>query len=172
MIEALPTIKRMAVLADSNSIAPLTLQALQDAARSRGVELSIHRVTRRDQIEGAIDAAKDAGAGALNVLASATFNNNLDIILSRTAAIHLPAIYQWPDTAEEGGLIGYGPRLVQIFGDIMGRQLIKLLRGVKPADIPVEQPSKFQMWINLKVAKAYGLNIPESLLLLADKVIE
>ena len=54
----------------------------------------------------------------------------------------------------------------------MGRQFIKVLRGVKPADIPVEQPSKFEMWINFKVAKAYGLNIPESLLLRADKVIE
>ncbi len=172
LIEALPAIKRMAILADTASISQQQIQALQDAGRARGVELSIHGVSKREEIEGAIKAAKDAGAGALNVLASTTLFNNREIILARTAALHLPAIYQWPDLAEDGGLIGYGPRLVQIYHDIMAHQLVKLLRGVKPAEIPVEQPSKFQMWINLKVAKSYGLTIPESLLLRADKVIE
>jgi putative ABC transport system substrate-binding protein len=129
-------------------------------------------VTKREEIEGAIDAAKNAGAGALNVLASTTLFNNREIILSRTAALRLPATYQWSDTAEEGGLIGYGPRLAQIYHDIIAHQIVKLLRDVKPADIPVEQPTQFQMWINPKVAKAYGLTIPDSLLLRADKVIE
>jgi putative ABC transport system substrate-binding protein len=172
LMEALPGIKQMAMLVDTGSISPRQLQALQDAGGSRGVRFSVHGVTKREEIEGAIDAAKNAGAQALNVLASTTLFNNREIILSRTAALHLPAIYQWPDMAGEGGLIGYGPRLVQIYHDIMAHQLVKLLRGVKPGDIPVEQPSKFQMWINLKVAKADGLTIPESLLLRADKVIE
>ena len=172
LIEALPAIKRMAILADTASVSPRQLQILQDAGRGRGVDFSIHGVTKREEIEGAINAAKDAGAGAINVLASTTLFNNREIILARTAALHLPAIYQWPDLADEGGLIGYGPRLVQIYHDIMAHQLVKLLRGIKPAEIPVEQPSKFQMWINLKVAKGYGLTIPESLLLRADKVIE
>jgi len=172
LIEALPGIKQMAMLADTDSISPRQLQTLQDAGRSRGVQFSVHGVTKREEIEAAIDTAKNAGAQALNVLASTTLFNNREIILSRTAALHLPAIYQWPDLADEGGLIGYGPRLVQIYHDIMAHQLVKLLRGVRPADIPVEQPSKFQMWINLKVAKADGLTIPESLLLRADKVIE
>jgi ABC-type uncharacterized transport system substrate-binding protein len=172
LVEALPGIKRMAILADTASVSPRQLQILQDAGRARGVEFSIHGVSKREEIEGAIEAAKNAGAGALNVLASTTLFNNRDIILARTAALRLPAIYQWPDLAGDGGLIGYGPRLVQIYHDIMAHQLVKLLRGVKPADIPVEQPSKFQMWINLKVAKADGLTIPESLLLRADKVIE
>jgi putative ABC transport system substrate-binding protein len=172
LMEALPAIKRMAILADTASISPRQLQVLRDAGRARGVEFSIHGVSKREEIDGAINAAKDAGAGALNVLASTTLFNNREIILARTAALHLPAVYQWPDIAEEGGLIGYGPRLVQIYHDIMAHQLVKLLRGVKPAEIPVEQPSKFQMWINLKVAKGYGLTIPESLLLRADKVIE
>ena len=69
----------------------------------------------------------------------------------------LPAIYQWPETADEGGLIGYGPRLIQIYREIIARQLVKLLRGAKPADIPVEQPTKFELVINLKTAKALGL---------------
>lgn len=172
LMEALPAIKRMAILADTASVSPRQLQILQDAGRARGVEFSIHGVSNREEIEGAINAAKDAGAGALNVLASTTLFNNREAILARTAALHLPAIYQWPDLAEGGGLIGYGPRLVQIYHDIMAHQFVKLLRGVKPADIPIEQPTKFQMWINLKVAKAYNVTIPESLLLRADKVIE
>ncbi len=149
LIEALPAIKRMAILADTASISRRQLQNLQDAGRARGVEFSIHGLTKREEIEGAINAAKDGGAGAVNVLASTTLFNNREIILSRTAALRLPAIYQWPDLAEEGGLIGYGPRLPQIYHDIMARQLVKLLRGVRPTEIPVEQPTKFQMWINL-----------------------
>ncbi len=76
------------------------------------------------------------------------------------------------DEAEQGGLIGYGPSLVQLYRDIMARQLVKLLRGVKPADLPIEQPTKFELWINLKTAKAMGVTVPEALLARADKVIE
>jgi putative tryptophan/tyrosine transport system substrate-binding protein len=74
--------------------------------------------------------------------------------------------------ADEGAFLGYGPRLELIFRDIMGRQLVKLLRGTRPADIPVEQPTKFELAVNLKTAKALGLTIPESFLLRADQVIE
>jgi putative tryptophan/tyrosine transport system substrate-binding protein len=87
-------------------------------------------------------------------------------------ALHLPAIYQFPGEAEEGGFVAYGPRVVKVFREVMARQLAQLLRGTKPADIPVEQPTKFELVINLKTAKALGLSLPESLLLLADKVIE
>jgi len=145
---------------------------LQDAGHSRGLEILVQRVSKRDEVEDAIEAAKNSGAQAINVLASALLFINRDIILSRTATLRLPAIYQWPDMADAGGLIGYGPNLVQLWRDIVARQLVKLLQGVKPADIPVEQPSKFQLWVNLKVAKDYNLTIPESLLLRADKVIE
>ena len=74
--------------------------------------------------------------------------------------------------AAEGALIGYGPRLERIYGDIISRQLVKLLRGVAPADIPVEQPTKFELAVNLKTAKALGLSVPTSLLATADEVIE
>ena len=83
-----------------------------------------------------------------------------------------PAIYQWAEEAEEGGFIAYGARLVQIFRDLVAQQLVKLLRGVKPADIPIEQPTKFELVINLKTANAMGVAVPEALLLRADKVIE
>src|SRR5262249_36528634 len=128
--------------------------ALQDAARARGVELSIQRLARPEDIVPAINAAKASDAAALNVLASALFYNNRTIIFDRVATLRLPAIYQWPEWAEEGGLIGYGPRTVQLFRDVVSRQLAALLRGTKPADLPVEQPTKFELVINLQAAKA------------------
>jgi putative tryptophan/tyrosine transport system substrate-binding protein len=172
LLEVVPGVRRMAALADPNDTLPQQLQALQDAARARGVELSIYRVTKAEEIAGAIDAAKASGATALNVLAAAMLYNNRHIILPRVAALGLPAIYQFPVVAEEGGLIGYGSSLEQIYRDVGARQLVKLLRGVKPAEIPVEQPTRFELAINLKTAKTLGLTIPESFLLRADEVIE
>ena len=172
LLEAVPGVRRMAALADANSSLPQQLQAMQDGARARGVDLLIYRVTKAEEIVGAIDAAKSSGAMALNVLASAFLHNNRQIILPRVAALGLPAIYQFPATAEEGGFIAYGADLDQIYRDIWARQLVKLLRGVKPADIPVEQPTEFELVVNLKTAAALGLTIPETFLARADKVIE
>lgn len=107
-----------------------------------------------EEISGAIDAATAADAAALNVLASPIFFSNRQIIIRRVAALHLPAVYQWPETAEEGGLLACGPRLVQIFRELVAVQLVKLLRGAKPTDLPIEQPTKFELIINLKTAKA------------------
>jgi len=87
-------------------------------------------------------------------------------------ALGLPTIYQWPAMVEEGALIGYGPRLERIWGSIFARQLVKLLRGAKPADMPVEQPTTFELAVNLKTAKALGLDVPLQLRQLADEVIE
>ena len=172
LLEAVPGVRRMAALADVNSSLPQQLQAMQDAASARGVELLIYQVTKAEEIVGAIDAAKSSGAKALNVLASVLLHNNRQIILPRVAALGLPTIYQFPATAEEGGFIAYGAGLDKIYRDIWARQLVKLLRGVKPADIPVEQPSKFELVVNLKTAAALGLTIPESFLARVDKVIE
>ena len=92
--------------------------------------------------------------------------------MGRVAALRLPTMYQWPENAEEGGFLAYGPRLLQIFRELLAQQLVKLLRGVKPADIPIEQPTKFELVINLKTAKALGLEVPLHLLQLADEVVE
>jgi putative tryptophan/tyrosine transport system substrate-binding protein len=105
-------------------------------------------------------------------LASPTLYGNRQIIMQRVAALRLPAIYQFPEEAEEGGFVAYGPRVVQVFRELMARQLAQLLRGAKPADIPVEQPTKFELVINLKTANALSLTVPETLLARADKVIE
>jgi putative tryptophan/tyrosine transport system substrate-binding protein len=172
LIELVPSVRHIAALADTNTTAPDQLQPLQDAARGRGIALAIYQIAKPEEISGAIDRAKAEGAAGLNVLASPLWNTHYQLIFERTAALRLPAMYQFPETAEQGGLAGYGPRLRQLFRDVVSRQLIKLLQGVKPADIPVEQPTRFELAINLKTAKALGLTFPPNLLDLADEVIE
>jgi putative tryptophan/tyrosine transport system substrate-binding protein len=172
LIEAVPGVRHIAALSDTNTTPPAALRALEDAAHERGVELSVRPVARREEIAAAIDGAKASRAEALNVLGSSLLFNNRPIIFERVAALRLPAIYQWPEMAEEGGLIGYGPLIVQLYRDIMSRQLAKLLRGAKPSDLPVEQPTRFELVINLKAARAIGHEVPAGLVLRADEVIE
>ena len=157
---------------DSNTTTLSQLLVLEDAARARGVELSVHQVEWREEIGNAIDAAKTSGAGALNVLGSSILFNSRAFIFQRVAALRLPTVYQFPEMAEQGGLIGYGPLIVQLFRDVMSRQLAKLLRGARPSDLPVEQPTKFELVVNLRTATAMGYELPTGLVLRADKVIE
>ena len=171
LIEAVPELHRLAILADK-STGSREFVALQDAARARGVELLIHQIASAEEITAAIDSAKASGAAALNVLSSPFLYGNRQIIMQRVAALRLPAIYQFPEEAEEGGFVAYGPRLIPIFRDLMAQQLAKLLRGVKPADIPIEQPTTFELVINLKTANALGITVPATLVARADKVIE
>jgi len=170
LIELLPGVRRMAALADPRVQPPEQLQALAEAARARGVELSIHPVTSADGIVPAIDAAKAAGAGGLNLLAASLFGSNPKTIIAHTAAVRLPTIYQWPDHAELGALIAYGPLQTHVYRQV-ARMLAKVLRGAKPADLPIEQPTTFELAINLETAKAIGLTVPMNLLSRADKVI-
>ena len=93
-------------------------------------------------------------------------------IMDRAAAAHLPTIDPLPETAEEGAFAAYGARVSQLFLDIVVQQVVKLFRSAKIVDIPVEQPTKFELVINLKTAKAMGVTVPEALLARADKVIE
>jgi putative ABC transport system substrate-binding protein len=172
LLEAVPGLRRMAILADSKTTRSPQLQALQEAARGRGVEVLIHPVASADEVTAAIDAAKASDAAALNVLSSPLLNGNRQLILERVAALRLPAIYEWAEVAEEGGFLAYGPGIIQIFRELVAQQLVKLLRGVKPADIPVEQPTKFELVINLKTANAMGVTVPATLVARADKVIE
>ena len=171
LMEAVPGVRRMAALADSNIAPPRHLQALQDAARARGVELSVFSAGKPEEIVPGINNAKAWGAEALNVLATPLFSSNRRIIFERVADVRLPAIYQWPEMAEEGGLAGYGPRLTETFRQ-RARITVKVLRGTKPADLPVEQPTRFELVINLRAAKAIGHEVPAGLVLRADKVIE
>jgi putative ABC transport system substrate-binding protein len=171
LIELVPSAHHIAALVDPRVTAPEQLRILEVAAQMRGIKLSIYQATKPDEIIPAINSAQAEGTLALNVLAGPLFHANRQLILDRVAVLKLPAIYQWPETAEAGGLAGYGPRLSEVNRQKV-RQVIKIFRGARPADIPVEQPTKFELVINLRTAKALGLTIPPAMLLLADEVVE
>jgi putative ABC transport system substrate-binding protein len=175
LIEAVPGARRIAAIADSRQTPPYHLQALQHAARSRGVELAVYGVNGPEEIASTIDAAKASGADALNFLATPLFSlpgtRNNAVVMERIAGVRLPAIFQWPETAEAGALAGYGPRFPEMYRQ-RARMVVRILRGAKSADMPVEQPDRFQLVINLKAAKALGHAVPAGLVLRADEVIE
>ena len=171
LTELVPSARHLAALADPGVIAPDQLSALEDSARVRGIELSVYRALKPEEIIPAINAAQASGAQALNVLASPFVYANRDLIRERMGTLQLPAIYQWPEIAEDGGLAAYGPRITEVVRQI-ARQLAKILRGAKPGDIPVEQPTQFELVVNLKTAKELGLTIPPSILARANQVIE
>jgi putative tryptophan/tyrosine transport system substrate-binding protein len=170
LIEAVPGLRRMAALADVYTTSDD--RGLEEAARERNVALSIYRVAKGDEIVAAIHTAHAWGATALTVMASPIFYLNRQIIIERVAALRLPAMYQFPEIAEQGGFAAYGPRLLQLYGEVLARQLAQLFRGTKVADIPIEQPTKFELVINLKTANALGITVPATLVARADKVIE
>jgi putative tryptophan/tyrosine transport system substrate-binding protein len=171
LIELLAGAWWMAALVDLDSTAAAQVENLKNIARSFRVDLLIHVVARPEDIGLEMEKAKASGAAALNNLASPMLNAHRRTIIEHAAVLRLPAIYQFPETVEQGGLIGYGPRASRIYGQI-ARQLVKLLRGARPADLPVEQPTTFDLAINLKTAKALGLEVPPTLLARADEVIE
>ena len=172
LIEALPGLRHMAALADSKTTAAPRLRSLQVAAQARGIELTVHQIAKADEIPEALEAAKASGAAAINVLSSPVLYGNRQIIIQCAATLRLPAIYQFPEVAEEGGLIGYGPSIIRMYRELVAPMLIKLLRGAKPTDLPIEQPTRFELVVNLKTAKVIGLTIPETFLARANEVIE
>jgi ABC-type uncharacterized transport system substrate-binding protein len=136
LTEIVPGARRIAALADSNTPASDHLRALREAARARGIELSVQLVSKPEEIAPAIDAAKAAGAQALNVLASPFLRANEQVIFERTAALNLPAIYQWPDEAEAGGLAAYGPRVNELYRDAQTRKPAFLSRCLRVPSRP------------------------------------
>jgi putative ABC transport system substrate-binding protein len=118
-----------------------------------------------------IRKSRATAVDAVNVLASPILFGLASLILDRLRLSRLPAIHQWPEGAEAGWFIAYGPRLDEVFRQF-ARQVAKLLRGAKVADVPVEQPTKFELVINAKTARTLGLTIPPTLLARADQVIE
>jgi len=172
LLGLIPGVRHIDALGGSDTANEEHFQALRVAASARGVELIIRSVGSYGEITPAIEAAKASGAAGLNVLGSALLFGYRQDIIERTIALGLPAIYQWPENAREGGLIGYGPSIVRIYGEQMSRLAVKILHGAKPADLPVEQPDKFELVIDLKTAKALGLTVPQSLLAQADELIE
>jgi putative ABC transport system substrate-binding protein len=172
LIEAVPGLRRIATFADSTTSPSQHIEALQSAARARQIELTIHRIANAEEIAPAVVAALAANAAAFNVLASPLLFANRKAILEQAMARRIPTIFQWPEVAEEGALMGYGPRLTQLFRDSVAPQVVRILRGAKPSDLPVQQPTTFELAINLKTAKAIAHELPAQLVLRADKLIE
>jgi putative ABC transport system substrate-binding protein len=171
LIEAVPGARRIAALADSNVASLEHLKALEASARKHGRELVVVRAASASELAPAINEAGKQGAAALNVLSSPMLHLNRRLIIARAAEARLPAIYQWPETAEEGGLLAYGPSFIDIFRQRAGI-VVKVLRGARPNELPIEQPTKFKLVINLKTAKAINYAVPTGLVLRADTVIE
>jgi len=123
------------------------------------------------EIERVLRSARQKGVAGVNVLSSALLFALRGRIVSLAAEQRLPAVYQWPETVEEGGLVAYGPSLLGAFRQIT-TLVDKILKGANPRKLPVEQPTRFALYVNLKTALALELTLPHSILLRTDKTIE
>jgi putative tryptophan/tyrosine transport system substrate-binding protein len=144
---------------------------LQEAARAKGVQLHILKASTESEIDAAFATLVRLQAGALVVGADVFFNSRREQFVALASRHAVPAIYQGREFALAGGLITYGTSLQAVYREV-GTYAGRILKGAKPADLPVQQPTKFELVINLKTAKALGLNVPPSLLARADEVIE
>jgi putative ABC transport system substrate-binding protein len=169
--EVLPKLSRMAVLLDpSDTVAASELRAIQAAARSMGAV--IERFDVLDRIEHDTFAAiRIAGADALVVIYTIRTARQRERIVEFAAANRLPLVSESREFSDVGGLMTYGPRALDLYRRAAS-YVDKILKGAKPRDLPIEQPTKFELVINLKTAKALGLTIPPSLLARADQIIE
>jgi len=167
--EAAPSVRRVGVLYDPELVR--SMSAIKAAAPKLGIEIAFASGKTEAEIADGIKTLIREKVGAVNVLASANLNAFRAYQIAEFARARLPSIYEWPETAEQGGLRGYGPRNTAVYRQVAGL-IDKILRGAKPADLPVEQPTKFELVVNLKTAKAIGLTIPQTVMLRANKVIE
>ena len=147
------------------------LKEAEVASRALGVRLQAVKARRPEDLERAFSDVTKARAGALIVLTSVMFINERRRLVGLAAKNRLPTVYPQRDFVDVGGLMSYGPNGPDLFRRA-ATLVDKILKGAKPADLPVEQPTKFELVINLKTAKALGLTIPQSVLLRADQVIE
>lgn len=145
--------------------------AALSAARSIGLRPQVISVSHMEELSGVLNSAREAGAEALMVLASAYFTADRQRVVDLAAENRLVAIYEHRDFADAGGLVSYGPNIAEMYRST-ARYVDKILKGAKPDDLPIEQPTTFELVINLKTAKVLGLKIPPSILLRADRVIE
>ena len=165
-----PGLSRVAELWDPTT-GPSQVAMSENAARTMKLKLQILEVAHRDDLDAAFRAARDGHAQAVNVFSSPFLASLYREIIDRAAEYRLPAIYQWKEHTEAGGLMSYGPDLREMY-EQTATIVVKILKGAKPADLPVEQPARFELVINLKTAKALGLAVSPSLLATADEVIE
>jgi putative tryptophan/tyrosine transport system substrate-binding protein len=169
--EVIPTLRRLAILANvGNPASVLEMREAQAAARTLGLEVDLLEIRRAEDIAPTFEALK-SGVQALYVCPDPLVNANHARINTLALGARLPTIHPFRDYLGAGGFMSYGANNADLFRRA-GDYVDKILRGAKPADIPVEQPTKFELVINLTTAKALGLTVPESFLLRADEVIE
>jgi putative ABC transport system substrate-binding protein len=170
--EVNPGLRRFAVLANAEYPGRISeIADIQTAARTLGLNVAVFEIRPAGDISPVFDAMRKDGAEALYVVGDTFMNSNRVRISSLAIQARLPTIYVAREYVEAGGLMSYGANIPHLFA--RAAELVdKILRGTKPGDIPVEQPTKFELVINLKTAKALGLQIPEKLLATTDEVIE
>jgi len=170
--EAAPTIARVAVLVNQSDPGKSGEQrALQEAARASHITLQVFDVRVRDDLRTAFAGIAKQRADALITFEDALTMTHRNQLIAFAATARLPAIFAWPDFVRDGALMAYGPRA----GESWRRAAVymdKILKGAKPGDLPIEQPTKFEFGINLQTAKALGLTIPQTLLLQATEVVK
>jgi len=169
--EVVPALRRLAVIGNAGSSgAALEMRGMQAIAAAQGVTAIMLEIRRAEDIEPAFVALKDR-TEALFVVNDALVTTNRDRIIALALRDRLPTMFFFREHVAAGGLMSYGPNLPDLYrraADLVDR----VLRGTSPADIPVEQPTKFDLVVNLKTAKALGLTIPDKMLALADEVVE
>ena len=170
--ETVPKIRRVAILSNpTNAYHQLAIREVDVAARALGVQLQLLEAQGPNEFDGAFAAMAKESVGALLVLSDAMLNSHRTRLAELAARNRLPAAYGVRESVEAGGLMSYGPSFLDSFRRA-ATYVDKILKGAKPAELPVEQPTKFELVINMKTAKALGLTIPQSVLLRADHVIE
>jgi putative ABC transport system substrate-binding protein len=170
--EAVPNITQVAVLSNpANPVFGPVLKDLEVMGRTLGVQVERIGAEVGSEFEGAIDTAKRKGAGGLVVLRDPVFILNQSNLLEVIGRSRLPAIYGLREAVEGGGLMSYGPNLHDMYRRA-ALYVDKILKGSKPGELPVEQAQRFEFVMNLKTAKAFGLQVPDTLIALADEVIE
>jgi len=170
--ELVPQARVIALLVDPNI--PATehvMPAVQEAARAKGVQLHILKASTESEIDAAFAALVQGKAGALVVSAGPFFYGRREQLVALAARHTVPTIYEWRQFVVEGGLSSYGPSITAVNRQV-GIYAGNILKGAKPADLPILQPTVFELVINMKTAKALGLTIPQSILSRADELIE
>ena len=170
--EVIPEVRRVAILSNpGNPADALAIRNIEAAARSLAVQLQLLEARAPNEFDAAFAAMAKERVGALIVLADPVFSFSGARLADLAARSRLPAAYGARETVEAGGLMSYGPSLPDLWRRAAA-YVDKILKGANPAELPVEQPRKFELVINLKTAKALGLTIPQSVLLRADEVIQ
>jgi putative ABC transport system substrate-binding protein len=170
--ELVPGTKSIALLVNPNNpFAGSTTTNAQEAARTKGVQLHVLKASTESEIDAAFTTLAQTHVDGLIQTSDALFNSRVDQLVALASRHAVPTIYDWREYPAAGGLISYGPSLTGIWHQL-GIYAGKILNGAKPADLPVEQPTRFELAINLKTAEALGLTVPPSILARADEVIE